>query len=457
MDTSLKSYRNELKKIKNESFDGGMLTLEEATDIVQDYVMHRLSEERREAVNKNKEDEKVKKDKAYLREKKKKMREMIYDCIREKRIQVREYTGTKINDFVDLMTSEFAGYSVLEDAFSDPGVSDIFVIDWETIFVERHGKNERYHKSFKSPKHFEDTLKRFLNEAGKEINAGEGKIIDFELYQDRGAATHPDVSPRGYSLTMRKHTEEHITRNQLLGGKVVDEKLVDLLGILILGESNMICAGLTGSGKTTTVRAVLDHYITKANKRMLVAEDTQELFPQNPHTLELVSVKSDDPKNAVPLQNLIYTALRLKPKYIVVGEVRGVEAEAAVEGMETGHSTIFTMHGGAPMNIINRLTTKYLTSMSSLSIDVVERIIGSGVDYIFIQDNIPGIGRKVTSLTEVSYDFGTRRVDLKTICRFDVKEQKWVWENPIGEEKIDKMLRRGIKYDELKRWIEVTN
>lgn len=397
--------------------------------------------------------EKIKKDKQYLRNKKEKYRGFIEEGISIKNIRVRGYdTKEKMNEFIDDMVSELVGYSVLEQAFRDPKVSDIYVIDWNTIYVEKGGINERYPHSFRSAKHFEDVLKRLLDEAEKEINLGDSKIVDFELFQDRGCATSPSVSPRGYSLTIRKHAEDHITRDQLINYGVINEEISDFLGMLITGETNIICAGLTGSGKTTTVRALLDYYVPKANKRMLVCEDTQELFPKNEHTLELVSVKSDDVKLAVPLQNLIFTALRLKPKYIIVGEVRGIEAEAAVEGMETGHSTIMTMHGGNVWNVVNRLSTKYLMKMPSLGTDIVERIIGSGVDYVFIQDNIPGIGRKVTNITEVSYDFKEKRISAQTICKFDFETETWKWTGTVGEEKAEKMLRRGIKMSEIEKF-----
>ena len=93
--------------------------------------------------------------------------------------------------------------------------------------------------------------------------------------------------------------------------------------------------------------------------------------------------------------------------------------------------------------------------MPSLGIDVVERIIGSAVDYILIQDAIPGIGRRITSITEVDYDYTKQRVDLKTICRFDVPTKQFVFENRLTKIKADKMLRKGIQPHELAKWAYV--
>ena len=198
---------------------------------------------------------------------------------------------------------------------------------------------------------------------------------------------------------------------------------------------------------------MIDHYVTEANKRMLVAEDTQELFPENEHTLQLVTSPTNDPKSNVSLRDLVMTALRLKPKYIIIGEVRGPEAEAAVEAMETGHSTIFTMHGGTPWNIIDRLVNKYLLVMPSLSIEVIERIIGASVDYVIVQDDIPGIGRRVSSISELSYDFTNRQVRVVPIMSFDFETEDFVFINKLSPEKGTKMMRRGIPVDVIRELV----
>lgn len=464
MEQSFKSFGKDIQKIKctNNQTGNSVIGYDEALEVVRDELKVQLVENLEERVLSSSNHEQVIKNKAYLRKIKENYRDKITSIVYSKNIKVRDYPDIQV--FIDEMIDEFAGHSVLSDAFRDDGVSDIYCLAWNKIYIEKNGKNERYEKidrngktipvTFRSPKHYKDFLERILREANKEINNGDSKIVDFDLYEDRYCATSKKVSPKDYSITIRKHSENHIKLHQIIEKNVMSQRVADLLGTFILGELNLIYAGITGSGKTTSIRALLDDYVTKANKRMLVCEDTQELFPENDHTLELVSVKSDDAKLAIPIGQLIVTALRLKPKYIVVGEVRSTEAESAVEGMATGHSTIFTMHSGSAIDAVNRLETKYLMAMPSLGVDVVERIIGSALDYITIQDDIPGIGRRVTSITEVTYNYETRRVDLKPIVRFDFKKKDFVFENKISSEKAEKMLRRGITYEQLKPIVE---
>lgn len=445
-DYNIVSYKTGINRTLGKKVSGSLLDYDEAERIIVEYI----TAKKKEDIEKNQVV--VVKTKEELRQEKQRVRKWVTDCIINENLSIRGYQGDDIDKFVEDMVGEYAGYSILEDAFADDDISDIYCIDWQTIFVEKKGQNVRYWHTFRSPEHYKNVVERFIRTNGKEINNGENKIVDFELYGDRGCATCPVVSPRDYSLTMRKHQEDHIILDQLLEWECLSEEMKTFFGLVINGEGNLIYAGLTGSGKTTTIRALVDSFVTANGRRMLVCEDTQELFPTNEHTLELVSVKTDKAETSIPLDALIVTALRLKPKYIVVGEVRAAEAQAAVEAMETGHSTIFTMHGGTPINIVNRLVTKYLMAMPELGIDVVERIIGSAVDYIAIQDNIPGIGRKISLITEVDYDFETRRVKLTPIFKFDFEINDFVMVNRLHPDKISKFLRRGVSIEESRPW-----
>lgn len=451
IEKSIKTFKKEKQRIVGISSNRYVFSKEEAYDFVVDRISDYLKEEKITIDNTNG-------NKAKLRSIKEQYRNIITNIMYDQQIKVRDYQN-RMDAFVDYVVEEIVGYSVLADAFKDPEVTDIFCNAWNEIFVEKRNAEQpiAYPHTFRSPKHFKAFIDRVLRVDNKEINKGTDKIVDATFFEDRVNAINNPIGAKGPAITFRKHSEDHIQLQDILDKQVMSKELADFLGMLILGESNISVAGLTGSGKTTTLRALLDYYIANSGKRMLVVEDTQELFPRAEHNLQLVSYYADQDEETVNLNDLIITALRLKPKYIVVGEVRGKEAMAAVEAMETGHSTLITGHAGTPMNWINRLVTKYMQAMPSLSIEVVERIIGSGIDYIVIQDHIPGIGRKVTTVTEVSYDFDKRTIHLKTIWRYNFDTQSFEQVNKISSEKADKMLRRGIPMETLKPFVEDWN
>lgn len=451
IETDMKRFREELRKNTYRGSSSAIVEYDEALEQIRERLNQRIKAVRAEQ---GRELDVRQKDKDYLLQKKKEYKEYVQEIFYSENLRVAGYEGELADVFINEVVNEFVGLDVLEAAYFNPAVTDIYCLAWDKLYIEENGVNVKLQKTFRSPEHYKNFIFRIVNEAGKELNNGISKKVDFELYGDRYCATSMAISPSAYSLTIRKHPEDHVRFQDILNDNILSKDMAELMRLLIKGERNIIYAGITGTGKTTSIRAILDHYVTSLNKRIIVCEETQELFLENDHTLDLVASKSDDKKSSITLYDLIITCLRLKPKYIVVGEVRAEEAEAAVEAMETGHSTIFTMHGGRPINCINRLVTKYLIKMPTLGIEVVERIIGSAVDYIWVQDNIPGIGRRVTEVAEVDYDFVNKCVRVTPIYKYDFKTNDFVLVNKIHPEKADLMLRRGVLYDEIAPWIK---
>lgn len=124
----------------------------------------------------------------------------------------------------------------------------------------------------------------------------------------------------------------------------------------------------------------------------------------------------------------------------------------AVEGMATGHSTIFTAHADKPIDTINRLVINYQKAMPMLGSDIVERIVGNAVDFVVIKKNIPGIGRKITGISEINFDFDKGRVKIVPIMKYSYATDEFRFVNSISEDCKEKMLGAGVKYDDLVAW-----
>ena len=141
---------------------------------------------------------------------------------------------------------------------------------------------------------------------------------------------------------------------------------------------------------------------------------------------------------------MIISVLRMKPYYILVSEVRGLEAASFIEAATTGHSSWTTIHADNSWDAIHRFVDKYGLSMPNLSSHAVERIIATSVDFIFTIDNIPDVGRRVTEVDELTFNHEKDRIEIREIVRYH-DEKGFIWKNVLGEETIDTMLRRGIK------------
>ena len=455
IEKKIELFNTEIAGSKNSKKDSlkRFVSFEEGIEIIKEELQEIIKERDMTLDFSNKKKNRTKKD---LREIKKEYARLIRECYFRANIIVREYEQKdEVVKFLTDVVNEIVGYSVIQDAMNDSTITDIFVNSWDNIVTEGYNGYQVYDKIFTNEKHFFDFISRLLREAGDEVNEGDKKIRDFELYGDRFCVISKSVANQGYTLTVRKHFEKHITLDQIVKGNVMTPDMSKLLLLVMKNETNVIIAGKTGSGKTTTMRALIEEYSNKDAKRILVCEDTTELNLKTRYALALNSVSGDKSgdDNVITLLDLIYTALRQKPAQIIVGEVRGAEAKAAVEAMETGHSTIFSMHGQTAWDIINRLTTKYITAMPSLGREVVERVIGTSIDYVCMQNSVNG-KKRVTSIDEISYDFSKDRIVVKNIVHFDFFKNDFVWENKLSVEKCKIMLKNGAELDELKAFME---
>lgn len=364
-----------------------------------------------------------------------------------------------LDTLAKMLTSSFVGFDCLEDARNDPGVTDIFCMAYDFIIVERKGKNVRYEHQFRSETDYRNFVARLLNEDNKQIDQGEHKIVDAEVYGIRINAIHQIVSSKGITMTLRKHADVPITLEKMVENHMLTELMADFCKMTIRGALNGCVAGVTGSGKTTFLKAAFEaalgngepgYYEDPEMNRVITVEDTPELFLRVPHTVALHTVPTSDGKTSIDLRGLNIAALRMKPHYIVVGEIRGVEAASYVEAAATGHSSWTSIHAGTVWSGIDRFVDKYGMVMPNLSNEAVERIIGSSVNLFFMVDNIPGTGRRITAIHELFFDHDTNRVQVHDIVRYEY-EKGFVWHNTLSKDSLDMMMRRGVSHAEINK------
>lgn len=345
-----------------------------------------------------------------------------------------------IGDIVD----DICGYGPLSEAMADADITDIHCVDYRTVFIERRhggGEKERYPRNFRNPLHFVHFIERLLREAGKTINLGEETIVDFEIGDHRGNVTHPAVSGRDFTLDIRKHGQFSLIVDDLINGGVLSREMAEFIRLIVDGRGNCVVAGQTGSGKSTDLKVFCQEFM--ADRRIIVCEDTRELNLANPHVVELAARKSEIRTLAVPLERLVYAALRKKPDYIVIGEVRGPEAVSAIEAMETDHSTFVTLHAGGAHDVVNRLMEKYLTYVSGMNVTMALQKIARSVNFVVQKASNKRIGRKIVAISEVGYDYHNHEVIVNPVYRYDFRTGRFLRVGAVSERMQEKFLTKG--------------
>ena len=169
--------------------------------------------------------------------------------------------------------------------------------------------------------------------------------------------TYSDIiSAKGSSFTIRKFKTDPMTPVDLIALDTYNADLMAVIWLCVENNKSMIIAGGTACGKTSTMNAV--SFFIPGISKIISIEDTREI--QLPHKNWLPLKTREGGKNLaagdVDMFTLLKASLRQRPEYIIVGEVRGEEAQTLFQAMNTGHTTFSTLHAGGVNDAINRLT-----------------------------------------------------------------------------------------------------
>ncbi len=299
------------------------------------------------------------------------------------------------------LTNDVVGLGPLEDLLADSSISEIMVINEDTVFVERNGKITRTDVAFTSREVLMAVIERIVSSVGKRIDES-SPLVDARLHDgSRVNAVIPPVALKGPCLTIRKFSENPFTVDDLIGFGSMTRPMAEFLRCSVLGKRNVIISGGTGSGKTTLLN-VLSGFIPET-ERVVTIEDSAELRLTQPHVITMEAKPPNiEGKGAITIRDLVKNALRMRPDRIVVGECRGGETLDMLQAMNTGHNgSLTTLHANNPTEAIARLETMVLMSGMDLPVQAIREQIGSAVHLIVQQNRFPDGSRRITHVTEM--------------------------------------------------------
>ena len=255
---------------------------------------------------------------------------------------------------------DFVGLNEIEPLIRDYFIEDIECNGAGTpiYIIHRAYKNIRTNIIFPVIDKLASFVEKLAQRCGKYISYA-SPIIDGTLPDgSRVNATYTqEITSRGPTFTIRKFTKIPWTPTQIISFRTLSPEMLAYLWILIQYRSNIIIAGGTASGKTTLLNAI--SFFIPPEARVVSIEDTRELSLSRENWLPSVSRTSAGVGNVgeVSLFNLLRASFRQAPDYVIVGEVRGEEANVLFQGMASGHSSLSTIHADSVDTLIKRLET----------------------------------------------------------------------------------------------------
>ncbi|MEM3085941.1 MAG: type II/IV secretion system ATPase subunit [Halobacteria archaeon] len=252
---------------------------------------------------------------------------------------------------------DFVKLEKLTAVMADPFIEDVSCNGWQTPLFLFHKKYQNIETNLVyEPESLTSFVIRLAQRAGKHISIA-NPLVDATMPDgSRIQMTLGDeITTKGTTFTIRKFQEDKPTPINMIQWNTFSSQMMAYLWLCIENGKSLIFSGGTASGKTTAMNAV--SLFIPPSVKVISLEDTREI--QLPHKNWIPGKTRDsftpDGQGAVDMYELLRAALRQRPEYLLVGEVRGKEALTLFQAMSTGHTTYSTMHADSIDRVIHRL------------------------------------------------------------------------------------------------------
>jgi len=284
------------------------------------------------------------------------------------KIVERESKGTplppgRIKQLSEVAVRDMIGYGPLDPMIADDRLEDIMVTGVGKPVYVYHRK---YGMCFTNVSfEDEDSIKYLIDKiariVGRRIDQ-QMPLLDARLPDgSRVNATLPPVSLEGPTISIRKFRKDPLTMIDILNFGTLSMDAAAFLWLIVDGfgikPANIIFAGGTGCGKTTMLNAATT--FVPERERIISIEDTAELQLPHKHWIRLETRPPNvEGRGEIAMNDLVKNALRMRPDRLIVGEVRGPEAQTMFTAMNTGHDgCCSTIHSNSAIETITRLTS----------------------------------------------------------------------------------------------------
>lgn len=334
-------------------------------------------------------------------EKEKYLRRIVDELMSQLGITLHPISKEKVVYYV---LRDFLGYGVIDVMMIDPNVEDCSCdgVDVPLYIYHRKYGSIRSNLKFEKESKLDGYVVWLAQKCGKHISVAspllDATIPDGSRLQ---ATLGKHVTKKGSSFTIRRFKENPFTPLDLLKFKTMSTEMMAYLWIGIEhGQSMLVCGG-TASGKTTTLNAVL--LFIPPQMKIVSIEDTRELNLPHENWVPGLTREGFGGKSAITgrasgeidMFDLLTAAMRQRPQYLMVGEVRGKEAYVVFQAMATGKTCYSTFHAEDVQAMVHRMENDPIN---------LPRALITALNMVLLQAQVKvgtKMTRRVKSLTEI--------------------------------------------------------
>ncbi len=340
--------------------------------------------------------------------------EAYEDIIEDYSMDLPEESKDKILYYI---IRDFVGYGKIDVIMKDPAVEDVSCDGPEIpVFIyHRELGSIKTNAVYDTDEELESIVVSLAQRCGRTITIAE-PVLDATLADGSrlNATLGREVTTRGSSFTIRKFSADPLTMIDLLRFNTLSEEMAAHLWLSCQYGESIISAGGTASGKTSTMNSIA-LFIPPACK-VISIEDTREI--NLPHENWIAGVTRGgaeaESEGDIDMYDLLRAALRQRPEYVLVGEVRGKETMTMFQAMATGHTTYSTMHADSVQSIVYRLENPPIS---------IPRVLLNALNLVIIHNQLRVKDKRVRRITELVEIIGIEPLTLEIITN---KVFNWV-------------------------------
>ncbi|ELZ91407.1 type II secretion system protein [Haloferax mucosum ATCC BAA-1512] len=348
---------------------------------------------------------------------------------------LNDYQVRKLQYF---LRRDFIGYERIDGIKHDINVEDISCDGYNSpVFVYHSDYEQIISNVYHGEQELDDFVVKLAQRSGKGISKRRPQVDATLPDGSRAQLTlGREVSDHGTNYTIRQFKDVPFTPIDLINWATFSLEEMAFLWLCIENDKSLIFAGGTASGKTTSLNAV--SLFIPSNTKIVSIEDTREVELPQRNWIASVTRPSfaDDDKGDVDEFDLLEAALRQRPDYIVMGEIRGEEGRTLFQVMSTGHTTYTTFHADSVGEVLKRFTTAPIN---------VSKTMFTALDLVSIQTSTRVGGNKVRrnkSLTEINhYDPENDEINVQDVYQWQAETDEFLQmgsSNTLEEIKFDR-------------------
>ena len=282
------------------------------------------------------------------------------DFLRQKVQEITKNFGIRLNSssmekIMYYVMRDLIGYGRLDPILRDKRAEDISADGPEIpVYVYHHNYGSLKTNIAFSREELDSLIYKLAQRSGRHISIAK-PLLDASLpSQDRlQLSIGSEVTTRGSTFTIRKFRETPFTPIDLINLGTISVEMAVYFWLAVENGFNILIAGGTASGKTTFLNTI--SMFIPPNSKVISIEDTREINLLHQNWIPSVTRDTTE-RGSIEMFDLLRTALRQRPEYLLVGEVRGREAYTLFQAMATGHITFSTVHADSVEAVVKRLT-----------------------------------------------------------------------------------------------------